>query len=178
MKSVTARWSSGLGFKADSPDGGEVSMAGDDGVPGYRPSALLLASLAGCTGMDVISIMRKKRQPVESYQVVVSGEQRSGHPPTFSTIEVEHVFTGAGIAQDAVARAIELSATRYCPVTAHLSWGDVTIRHRYVIRDAGADRSATVVVTGPAGRGLAAGDPPSTRRSPAKGPDPGPAPAS
>lgn len=154
MKSVTARWSSGLGFKADSLDGGEVSMAGDDGVPGYRPTALLLAALAGCTGMDVISIVRKKRQPVESYQVVVTGDQRSGHPPTFSTIEVEHVFTGAGIAEDAVARAIELSATRYCPVTAHLSQGDVRIRHAFRIQDGSRARTAEVVVTGPRGAGL------------------------
>ncbi len=150
-------------------------MAGDDGVLGYRPSALLLAALAGCTGMDVISICRKKRQPVESYQVVVTGEQRSGYPPTFETIEVVHVFTGAGIAEEAVARAIELSATRYCPVTAHLSWGEVAIRHGYAIQDAGAERSGTVVVTGPAGAGLAARDPTSIRRSPARGQDPDPA---
>lgn len=154
-KSVTARWSSGLDFTTESVDGGRVQMAGDEGVEGYRPSALLLAALAGCTAMDVISIIRKKQLAVNAYEVHATGEQRETHPRTFSTIRVEHRVRGTAIDAASVARAIGLSATRYCPVTAHLAMGDVTITHAYVISGDGDEQRADVVITGPAGRGLA-----------------------
>jgi putative redox protein len=158
-KSVVARWSRGLDFDVDSTDGGAVRLAGDEGVPGYRPMALLLAALAACSGMDVVSILGKKRQPVERYEVRVSGVQGDGHPRTFTSILVEHRFGGT-VDDTAIVRAIELSATRYCPVTAHLSMGAAAVRHRFSAVDArGVERSGDVLVTGPHGAGLARRDP-------------------
>lgn len=101
--------------------------------------------------MDVVSIAAKKRQVIDSYEVDVQGEQGEDHPRTFTDIVVEHRVDGASIDDVAIARAIELSATRYCVVTAQLSSGDARIRHRYRIRDAAGERSADVLVTGPRG---------------------------
>jgi len=155
-KTIVAIWGSGSTFEAVSEgDGGQVHLAGDEGQVGYRPTTLLLTALAACAGMDVIAICRKKRQDVARYEVTVSGEQRPGPPRTFSSIEVEHRFEGGKVDPAAVRRAIELSATQYCPVSAHLSQGDVTISHRYRITGAEGEQAAEVVVTGPHGAGLA-----------------------
>lgn len=118
-----------------------------------KPSELLLAALCGCTGMDVISILRKKRQVVTAYSVGAQGEQRQTHPRSFASISVAHHFKGEALDDAAVARAIELSATRYCLVSASLSGGDTRISHGYTIEDAAGTRSADVVVTGPFGAG-------------------------
>lgn len=155
-KTIVARWDSGSTFEGVSEgDGGKVHLAGDDGQAGYRPTTLLLTALAGCAGMDVIAICRKKRQDVARYEVTVSGDQRPGAPRTFARIEVEHRFEGGTVDPAAVRRAIELSATQYCPVSAHLSQGDVAISHRYRIFGADGEQAAEVVVTGPHGAGLA-----------------------
>jgi len=150
-KSVQARWSSGLSFEAGGSFGGRVGLEGQDGIDGLRPSELVLVALAACAGMDVVSIVTKKRQVITSYEVQVHGEQSQGHPRTFTEIVMEHQVEGRSIDDVAIARAIELSATRYCVVTAQLSSGDVRIRHRYRIRDAAGERSAEVLVTGPRG---------------------------
>jgi putative redox protein len=133
----------------------ELDGAGENDAA--KPSELLLAALCGCTGMDVISICRKKRQMVTAYSVRARGEQRAGHPRTFETIDVEHHFEGEALDAVAIARAVELSATRYCLVNASLSGGDTRITHRYTIEDAAGTRSGAVVVTGPHGAGLKLG---------------------
>ncbi len=154
-KVIVARWSSGSRFDAESDgDGGRVHLTGEDGVAGYRPTTLLLTALASCAGMDVIAICRKKRQEIAKYEVVVSGIQRERPPRTFQRIVVEHHFQGGSVDNGAVHRAVELSATRYCPVSAHLSQGDVVISHRFRITGSTGERSAEVVVTGPHGAGL------------------------
>ncbi len=155
-KTIIARWQSGSLFQGVSDgDGGRVELAGEEGVRRYRPTTLLLTALAACAGMDVMAICRKKRQDVARYEVTVSGQQRPGPPRTFSSIDVEHRFEGGKVDPAAVRRAIELSATQYCPVSAHLSQGDVTISHRYRITGAEGEQAAEVVVTGPNGAGLA-----------------------
>lgn len=154
-KTISARWQSGSLFECVSDDdGGRVELTGEEGMTGYRPTTLLLTALAACAGMDVIAICRKKRQEVERYEVVVSGAQRPDPPRTFSRIVVDHRFEGGSVDPGAVRRAIELSATQYCPVSAHLSQGNVTISHRYTISGAAGDDAAEVVVTGPEGAGL------------------------
>ena len=84
---------------------------------GVRPVELVLYALAGCTGMDVISILQKKRQVVTDLQLVVHGRQREdGYPHSYEHIEVEYIVTGIGVKPEAVARAIELSEEKYCSV--------------------------------------------------------------
>src|SRR5579883_3441873 len=103
---------------------------------GIRPMELLLVGLAGCTGMDVISILRKKRQEVTAYEVNVSGKRAEEHPMVFEEITNEHIATGHHIQPEAVARAIQISEQRYCGAGAML--GKVArLTHTYrIIEDA------------------------------------------
>jgi putative redox protein len=170
---TVARWIDGLRFEATLPTGailaldsdppaddaeerGGAAHGGGAAGPGSasKPSQLLLAALAGCTGMDVISICRKKRMTWTSYEIEVRGEQHTVHPRTWAVIEVEHRFAGERIDDTAVARAIWLSASRYCLVSAQLSAGNTTIHHRYAISDSEGGRQAEVLETGPHGAGL------------------------
>jgi putative redox protein len=88
---------------------------------GPEPKQLLLASLGACTGLDVISILRKKRQNVTHYSINVLATEADEHPKIYTSILVEHVVGGQSIDPNAVARSIELSITKYCPVHALLS---------------------------------------------------------
>ena len=88
---------------------------------GPQPPRLLLLALAGCTAMDVISILRKKRQQVSGLTVAVQGKRAEQHPKIYTHIEVFYRVRGNTIDPRAVERAIELSNTRYCPVIATLS---------------------------------------------------------
>jgi putative redox protein len=84
---------------------------------GVRPVELVLYGMAGCTGMDVMSILEKKRQKVTDFELVITGTQRTEeYPKIYTRIEVEYVITGIGIKPEAVARAIELSEKKYCAV--------------------------------------------------------------
>jgi putative redox protein len=137
-------------FEAVVGSGHTIVMDSGDGDTGARPSELLGAALAGCTAMDVISILRKKRQPISHYEVRVSGQQIDGHPHNFTRFDIVHVFDGDGIDPAAVARAVELSCTKYCSVGTTLASGDLEIHHAYLIRLPGGDELfAEVLVTGP-----------------------------
>jgi len=87
---------------------------------GPTPMRLLLIGLCGCTGMDVISILRKKRQGFTGLQVKASAERAEEHPRVYTQIHLEFVVTGAGVDAGAVERAIELSHTKYCSAAAML----------------------------------------------------------
>src|SRR3989442_7457229 len=84
------------------------------------PMELLLIALGSCTGVDVISILKKQRQHVTDYRIEVSGERRSDYPRSYTRLNVKHIVRGRGISEPAVARAIELSDTKYCSVAATL----------------------------------------------------------
>ncbi len=81
---------------------------------GFRPMELLLVGLAGCTAMDVISILQKKRQDVTGFEVNVKGERASDHPKVYTHIMVNYTVVGNQIDPAAVERAVELSETKYC----------------------------------------------------------------
>ena len=97
-------------------------LPGEEGrESGPRPLELLLIGLAGCSGMDVVSILQKKRQPFTGLQVKVTAERADEHPRVYTHIHMEYVVTGQGVEPQAVERAIELSQTKYCPASAMLS---------------------------------------------------------
>ena len=171
MSNVTvARWEHHLRFRARTGTAAEMELDGAGEQDTAKPLELVLTALCGCTGMDVISICRKKRQDVTAYSVGATGEQRDEHPRTYASIVVEHHVRGNALDDAAIARAIELSASRYCPVSAHLSSGDTRISHRYVIEDESGTREAEVLVTGPFGAGLEKGSGPTAIQSPAATP--------
>jgi putative redox protein len=143
---------SSLRADAETGSGFTVTVDSADSTPpaGLSPREAVLAGLAGCTGMDVAAILAKKRQAPGSYQVSVEAESAARPPQVFNRIVIEHQVSGV-VEPKALHRAIELSATRYCPVSAMLS-RSVTLEHRYRLRQAGQpDREALVVVTGPDG---------------------------
>jgi len=150
-KTVTARLEgAGLRLVATTGSGHEVVMDDAAGDSGPRPAELLVVAQAGCTAMDVVSILRKKRQAFTRYEVRVVGEQRDEPAPhVFERIRIIHVVEG-DVEVESVRRAIELSATRYCTVTGNLASGVAEVRHAYVVRDAaGEEDYGEVVVTGP-----------------------------
>jgi putative redox protein len=85
------------------------------------PMELLLLALGSCTAVDVISILKKKRERVTDYRVEVRGERRAEHPRKYTRLEVRHIVRGHNVSAKAVAQAIELSETKYCSVAATLS---------------------------------------------------------
>jgi putative redox protein len=99
---------------------------------GAKPSELLLLGFGGCTGMDVISILKKKKQDVTGLQMHVNGETSESHPKMFTDIHIEYVITGKNISENAVQRAIELSLDRYCTVGATIGKA-AKITHSYKI---------------------------------------------
>src|SRR5436309_1157766 len=124
IMTAQATLETGMRFDAASGSGHHVTLdAAEHGGgqnAGFRPMELLLVGLAGCTGMDVISILRKMRQEVTSYEVYVTGTRAEEHPMLFVEITVEHVVTGHDIQSQAVARAVQLSEERYCGAGAML----------------------------------------------------------
>jgi putative redox protein len=116
-----------------------------DGAPevggrnsGPRPMELMAAGVAACTAMDVISILRKARQKVTGLKVHVASQRAQEHPKKFETLHVEFIITGYSVAEDRVARAIELSETTYCSAMASLRPG-VEIKTGYKIIEAGPE---------------------------------------
>ncbi len=150
-KTVTARLEGhGLRLVATTGSGHELVLDSAEGDTGPRPAELLMVAQAGCTAMDVVSILRKKRQAFTRYEVRVAGEQREDPSPhVFEQIRVVHLVEG-DVEIEAVRRAIELSATKYCTVTGNLASGVAQIHHAFVVRDAaGEEHYGEVVVTGP-----------------------------
>jgi putative redox protein len=103
------------------------------------PIELLLIALGSCTAVDVISILRKKREHVTDYRVEVRGERRAQHPRSFTRMQVRHIVRGRKVSEKAVAQAIELSETKYCSVAATLRPTVEIISSYKIIEDDAAD---------------------------------------
>lgn len=108
-------------FVAHTPSGHPILLDTDherNSAP--TPMELLLVALGSCTGVDVVSILGKKRQAVSAYRVEVRGERRAEHPRSYKRMEVHHIVTGRNISGQSVAQAIQLSEEKYCSVAATL----------------------------------------------------------
>jgi putative redox protein len=143
---VQSKLATGMRFEVEAGSGHHVTLdAAEHGGghnEGFRPMELLLAGLAGCTGMDVISVLRKKRQQVTAYEVHVAGVRAEDHPMVFVEITVQHIVTGHHLQPEAVARAIQLSEERYCGAGAML--GKVAhLTHTYRIVEAAEATACT-----------------------------------
>jgi putative redox protein len=146
------RHEGGMRFSGLTGTGRAIVFGDDPAANENSPVEIVAAALAACTAMDVISIMEKKRQAVESYTVSVVAAQRDEYPQVLTTIELLHEVVGPSVTEHAVSRSIELSATKYCPVNAMLSAGDTTVHHRYRVQRIGEkplEASGEVIVTGP-----------------------------
>ena len=144
-------WKGKLSFTGTGDSGHEVplgasSSVGGDG-DGLRPMELFALGLAGCTGMDVISILQKKRQEIAAFEVEVHMKRADEHPKVFTEAEIEYFVTGKGVQEKAVVRAIELSATRYCPAQAMLGQIMPIVVKYHIYEDKG-DEKQEIVVSG------------------------------
>ena len=109
---------------------GPATLGGSEAGP--RPKELLLIALGGCTASDVIPILEKKRVPFEGFEIRLTGTVRDEHPQIYTDIHIEYVIYGEDIDPADVERAIELSTTKYCSISAMLK-GNVNITHSYRI---------------------------------------------
>ena len=115
---TTLQWLSGKRFVGiDSTNHSVVLSSKDEGV-GVRPSDMLLIALASCTAVDVVEILAKKRMPLDSMEVITTGEQDADPPWTFRKIHLKYRLSGRGLTEKAVEQAIQLSEEKYCSVAA------------------------------------------------------------
>jgi len=126
----------GMQFVGNSSTGHAVIMDGDKSVGGEdtapRPMEMLLIAAGGCSGMDVIHVLRKKKQDVTGVEVNVAGQMAEDYPKKFTEISLEFIVKGRGIQEAAVERAVELSMTKYCSVKATLE-GIAKFKYSYRI---------------------------------------------
>ncbi len=117
---ITAEWKGDLTLVARNEAGGQVQMGELDGKPGVGPMQLLLAALAGCTGMDIVSILQKKRVSLRDFRVRVRGKRAQEHPRIWTDLHVTYLLWGDQIRPEDVEQAIRLSEEKYCSVGAML----------------------------------------------------------
>jgi len=126
----------GLQFVGECASGHAIVMDGDREVGGRntgpRPTELLLIGLGGCSGMDIVSILKKKKQEVKGVEIVVKGEKAENYPKKFTDISIEFTVRGKSISDEAVKRAVELSMEKYCSVKATLE-GSAKVEWSYKI---------------------------------------------
>lgn len=115
-------WKQKMSFDGTSESGFTVPLGTSPGVggddDGFRPLELIAIGLAGCTAMDVVSILTKKRQEITSFEVQVHTDRAAEHPKVFTHIVIEYIISGKDISEDAVKRAVQLSEEKYCPAQA------------------------------------------------------------
>ena len=123
-------------FTGRAPSGHTLTMDADDSAggvnAGFRPMELVLVGFGGCSGMDVISILRKKRQLVTGLEINVKGERADSYPKIYKEIHIEYAVKGKSVEKEAVERAISLTLEKYCSVGATLAKAG-TITHSYRI---------------------------------------------
>lgn len=117
---IVAEWKGDLTLIARNEAGGQVQMGELDGKPGVGPMQLLLVALAGCTGMDIVSILQKKRVHLRDFRLKVRGKRAAEHPRIWTDIHVTYLLWGEGIQAKDVEQAIRLSEEKYCSVGAML----------------------------------------------------------
>jgi putative redox protein len=142
-------WKGKMAFEAVADSGKAIMLdsAPDAERLGPAPMELVAMSMAGCTAMDVISIMEKKKQDVTNFEVKVHAERAEGYPKVYTRAELVYEVTGHALDEAAVLRAIELSIQKYCPVHAMLSQV-FPISQRYVIFEDEGNGKRRVVAEG------------------------------
>lgn len=144
------KWKQRLSFSGTADTGFELNLGAKPQVggdnDGFRPMELIAIGLAGCTAMDVVSILQKKRQKVSDFEVQVHAQRAEEHPRVFTQAIIEYHVSGEDIQEEALVRAIELSATRYCPAQAMFK-SVFPIRIKYTIYEQQTPAERRVVVS-------------------------------
>lgn len=117
---VTTTWKENMEFESDNPSKHKLTLydaSADNGeLVGYSPKALMLSSLAGCTGLDVVSLLKKMRAEVDDFTITVVGELTEEHPKHYHAVTVDYHFYGADLDEKKINKSVNLSVDRYCGV--------------------------------------------------------------
>ncbi|MGB5237765.1 MAG: OsmC family protein [Flavobacteriaceae bacterium] len=118
---ISTKWLGQMAFESDNPSGISLRIdagaeSGGDGS-GYRPKALMLSSLAGCSGLDVASMIRKMKLEVEDFSIEIIGHLTEDHPQYYKKVLIEYHFHGKALNESRLQRAVDLSIEKYCGVT-------------------------------------------------------------
>jgi len=120
INQITTKWLGQMAFESNNPSGHDLKIdAGpEDGgeSSGYRPKALMLSALAGCSGLDVASLIKKMKLDVDSFHIETIGELTDEHPKYYHSVKVEYHFYGSNLNEDKLQRAVDLSVEKYCGV--------------------------------------------------------------
>ncbi|MCB1683950.1 MAG: OsmC family protein [Pseudomonadales bacterium] len=134
------QWIDKVHFRARADSGHDVLMDGPESSGGSnrgsRPMELVLIGLGGCASYDVVTILEKSRQKIAGCVTELTAERASTIPQVFETIHLHFVVTGNGLDPEKVARAVSLSADKYCSASRMLEKGGVKISHDFEVRDA------------------------------------------
>ena len=138
---VSVNWQGNMTFTGTSPSGFPVQMDADSTFggtnAGIRPMEMIAFGLAGCTAMDVLSILRKKRQNVTQFEVRLDAPRSAEYPKVFTRAMITYVVTGRNVDEIAVLRSIELTATKYCPAQIMLEQAFPMDLHYEIYEDEG-----------------------------------------
>lgn len=138
MLQAKVKWVEGLQFVGESGTGHAIVMDGDIDVGGFntgmRPMEMLLVGLGGCSGMDVASILTKKKQNVTDITINIKGQKADTYPKKFTDIEIEFIISGKDLSEEDVKKAIDLSMEKYCSVKATLE-GVAKVNYSYKINN-------------------------------------------
>lgn len=129
MKAVL-KWTSGLQFVAQTDENPAIVLDSTDGKSGPTPMQMVLMGIAGCTAMDVVWIMKKKRADLTDFQVVIYGTMAEEYPKRFTDLEIEYLLYGNDLKEKDAQQAIELSEQKYCSATASVN---ANISHSFKI---------------------------------------------
>jgi putative redox protein len=120
MHEIVAEWKDGLTFLGSNDLGNEIQMGSKENKENISPMELLLLGLAGCTGYDVVSILVKKRQPIDNFKIKVRAKRAEDYPMVYTEIDVEYLLWGEELSKKAVEQAIKLSEEKYCSASVML----------------------------------------------------------
>jgi putative redox protein len=119
-QTVTTTWKENMLLESDNPNGNHVLMETDPNFGGtnmgLNPKALMLSSLGGCTGLDILSLFKKMRVEVDDIKIIVNGELTKEHPKYYNKVRIDFHFTGTELNQAKITKAVNLSEERYCGV--------------------------------------------------------------
>ena len=117
---VTTTWKNKMLLESDNPLGKNLLMeSGPDfggSNQGLSPKALMLSSLGGCTGLDLLSLLKKMRVEIEDFKVIVNGELTEEHPKYYDKVSIDYYFTGTDLNEEKIKKVVSLSEERYCGV--------------------------------------------------------------
>jgi putative redox protein len=117
---VTTEWQQEMVFKSDNPSGDEIFIDSSEEFggtnSGLRPKAMMLSSLAGCSGLDVVSLLKKMKAEVDDFKIITTGELTDEHPKYYHKVKIDYHFYGEELNEKKINKAVNLSIERYCGV--------------------------------------------------------------